>query len=145
MNTIIILCETNKKDLVLLAYIEPIAKAFGSHIYLIHVAAPDPEFVGYKAGPQHERDWLAETLRHEHRFLQELAQSLRGKGIDASALLLRGETALTILDETKRLHADMLVIKAHHHGLFQKMVTGSIDDAIIHRAHCPVLLVPVAS
>ena len=39
-----------------------IATSFSAKLWLIHVAAPDPEFVGYEVGPQHVRDWRAETI-----------------------------------------------------------------------------------
>ena len=43
------------------------ARAFGDTLHLIHVAAPDPDFVGYSAGPPVVRDQLAEHYHHEHR------------------------------------------------------------------------------
>ena len=50
------------------------AKAFGAKVWLMHVAAPDPDFVGYEVGPQYIRDGRAEELREEHRMLQACAK-----------------------------------------------------------------------
>ena len=41
------------------------AKAFDSKIWLLHVAAPEPEFIGFGVGPQYIRDTRAEELRKE--------------------------------------------------------------------------------
>ena len=36
-----------------------VAKAFSAHLYIIHVAAPNPDFVGYEVRPKCERDAVA--------------------------------------------------------------------------------------
>ena len=38
------------------------AKGFGSKIWLVHVAAPDPDFVGFGTGPKYVRDQRADEL-----------------------------------------------------------------------------------
>ena len=35
------------------------ARAFEAHLWLVHVAAPEPGFVGYDGGPQSVRDNVA--------------------------------------------------------------------------------------
>ena len=40
-----------------------LAEACGAKLWLLHVAAPDPDFVGYEPGPQYIRDIRAETLK----------------------------------------------------------------------------------
>lgn len=53
-----------------------IAQCCDSKLWLIHIAAPEPDFVGYDTGPQSKRDWRAKTLREEHRYLQAQAIKL---------------------------------------------------------------------
>ena len=50
-------------------------------VFVLHVAAPDPDFVGYEAGPQSVRDQRANELREEHRELEALAERLTGGSI----------------------------------------------------------------
>jgi len=145
MKTIIIFCEVNDQDDVLVAQVMPLAKVFGSQLYLIHVAAPEPDFIGYEPGPQHERDWRAGVLHNEHRLLQERAVALRELGIDTTALLLQGETVPMILTEAKRLNADLLVVGNHHHGIFHRVLSGSVSDGLTQQVDCPLLLVPIKS
>ena len=45
------------------------AKAFGSRIILLHISEPEPDFVGYEAGPQAVRATVARDFRTEHRDL----------------------------------------------------------------------------
>jgi nucleotide-binding universal stress UspA family protein len=61
-----------------------LAQAFSAELTLIHVAAPDPEFVGYNAGPDTVRQQRARELTKEHQTLQETAERLRQQGRDDS-------------------------------------------------------------
>ncbi len=119
-----------------------LARCFASKLWLIHIAAPDPDFVGYGTGPQCQRDWEAQTLRKEHRELQNQAQQLKQKGINATALLVRGATVETILREADKLNADMIVIGSHGHGAFYKTLVGSVSEGVIRKASCPISIVP---
>ncbi|GAB4537824.1 MAG: universal stress protein [Pleurocapsa sp.] len=119
-----------------------IAKCFTSKLWLIHIAAPDPDFVGYGTGPPSKRDWRAKTLREEHRYIQEKALELEQSGIDVTPLLIQGATVETILQEATKLNADMIVIGSHGHGALHKALVGSVSEGVIRKASCPVLIVP---
>lgn len=114
-------------------------------VVLLHVAEPDPAFVGYEAGSDGLRDQVAQEYRGEHRALQAHAASLRADGIDTTALLIRGPTAATILREAQRLPADLLVMATHGHGAVFDLVVGSISHAVLRGTTVPLLLVPVRS
>ena len=119
-----------------------IAQCFSSKLWLIHIAAPNPDFVGYGTGPQSKRDWRAKTLREEHRYIQDKALELEQNGINVTPLLLQGTTVETILQEASKLKADMIVIGSHGHGALYKALVGSVSEGIIRNASCPVLIVP---
>ncbi len=119
-----------------------IAKAFSCKLWLIHIAAPEPDFVGYDTGPQSKRDWRAKTLRQEHQDLQDKALELEQNGIDVTPLLIQGATVETILREADKLEADLIAIGSHGHGALYKTLVGSVSEGIIRKATCPVLLVP---
>jgi nucleotide-binding universal stress UspA family protein len=106
------------------------------------VAAPDPEFVGFEAGPQSVRDQRAETLRKEHRLLQELADRARRRGIETKAVLVQGPTVETILAQAHKGKADLIVTGSHGHGALYKTVLGSVSEGILRGARRPVLVVP---
>ncbi|MGF1541582.1 MAG: universal stress protein [Pleurocapsa sp.] len=119
-----------------------IARSFSGKLWLIHIAAPDPDFVGYSTGPQSKRDWRAKTLREEHRYIQDKALELEHSGIDVTPLLIQGATVETILQEATKLNADMIVIGSHGRGALYKALVGSVSEGIIRQASCPVLIVP---
>lgn len=121
-----------------------LAGAFGAELILLHVAAEDPAFVGYGAGPDTVRDDRARELRDEHRRLQELAEDLRGRGVAAKALLVEGPSVEKILDEAERLRADAIVIGSHGHTALYRVLLGSVSEGVVRKSPRPVLLVPSA-
>jgi nucleotide-binding universal stress UspA family protein len=119
-----------------------LAERFGARLWLVHVAAPDPDFAGYDAGPQTERDSRAAELRKEHRDLQARALALRDRGLDATALLVQGPTVETLVSEARRLAADMLVVGSHGRGAVGRALLGSVGAGVVRHPPCPVLVVP---
>lgn len=118
------------------------AKAFGAHLWLVHVAAPEPGFVGYDAGPQSVRDNVAKHIRERHREIQELADKVRATGTETTALLIRGSTIKALLAEAERLEADLIVLGSHGHGLMHRVLLGSVSQAVLQKSTIPVLLIP---
>ena len=120
-----------------------LAVKLAARVVLIHVAAPEPSFVTYEPGPQHERDHRAKVLRKEHRDLQAMADDLSKRGVSAEALLVQGATVEKLLEEAGRLAADMIVVGSHGHGALYHLIVGSVAEGVLRKATCPVLVVPV--
>ena len=118
------------------------ASAFGAHVWIIHVAAPEPDFVGFRTGPQYVRDHLAEQLRKEHTELQAMAARCTQEGIRAEGLLVQGPTADTIVSEAARLKADLIIMGSHGHGALFRAFVGSVSQQVLHESNVPVMVVP---
>jgi nucleotide-binding universal stress UspA family protein len=125
-----------------LAVAKNYARFLPAELWLIHVAPPDPEFVGYEPGPQYVRDRVAKEFHQEHQELQRHAAELRDAGVNATPLLVQGRTAEAILKEGERLGADLIIVGSHGHGAVYHMLVGSVTEGVLHRAKCPVLVVP---
>lgn len=119
-----------------------IAKATGSRLYILHIAAPDPDFVGYGVGPKTVRKTRARLVRGEHRRLQHMEARLRSQGVKAIALLVQGPTVEKIVREAKRLKVGMVVVGSHGHGALRKLLVGSVAEGVLRGSPCPVLVVP---
>lgn len=119
-----------------------LARAFDAELCLLHVAAPDPEFVGYEAGPESVRDQVADELRDERRSLEELASGLREAGIRVRSRFVRGATVDAILDEADREEVDWIALGSHGHGGLLRTLLGSVSEGVLHRARRPLLIVP---
>jgi len=119
-----------------------IAKAFSARIILLHVAAPEPEFIGYEPGPQTVRDTVARELATEHKLLHEMDHRLEAKGLSVTSLVIQGYPVEKILEEANKLHADLIVMGSHGHGALRNLLVGSVTEGVMRRSRCPVLVVP---
>jgi nucleotide-binding universal stress UspA family protein len=141
-NTILACIDFSGLERRVLAAGGALARAFGGELHLLHVAEPDPAFVGYGAGPETVRDRVATTIREEHRRVEALAEELSQEGVRAHGHLLRGPFADTILHEAERLGAQTIVIGAHTHGRIHALFVGSVAAQVLRGANVPVLVVP---
>ncbi|NOR45926.1 MAG: universal stress protein [Candidatus Delongbacteria bacterium] len=119
-----------------------LAKVFSCKLWLLHVAAPEPDFVGYTIGPKEERDWRALTLHNEHKYIQEKALFLEKEGIQVTPLLVQGVTVDTILKKIDKFDIDMVVMGTHGHGALYSLVAGSVSNGVVQESKVPVMLVP---
>jgi nucleotide-binding universal stress UspA family protein len=111
-------------------------------IFLLHVAEPDPDFVGFEAGPEEVRDQVAREFHQEHEQIQSLAGRLRDKGHRVTALLVQGPTIETILNEAEKVGAEVIVVGSHGRGKLFDLVVGSVSAGVIRKSPVPVLVVP---
>lgn len=125
-----------------LAALGRIGAATPAKVFLVHVAPPEPDFVGYGTGPDVVRGQVAVELRTQHQHLQRLAGELRAGGVETTALLLQGATVDTLIAEAGKLEADLIVLGSHGHGAVYDFLVGSVAEGVVRRSKVPVLLVP---
>ncbi len=126
-----------------LAVAKRAAETTRSSLVLLHVAEPNPAFVGYEAGPGVVREQVAHEYREQHQVLHSHAETLRTDGIQTTALLIQGQTALCILKEAERLGADLIIMGTHGHGAMFELIVGSVAHAVVRDSRIPILLVPL--
>lgn len=119
-----------------------LARALDAELVVLHVAAPDPDFVGFSAGPQSVRDQVADKLREQHRELGERVAELVAAGTRARPLMVQAPAGDAILEHAERLGAELVVIGSHGHGKLRKLLAGSVADRVIRGARVPVVVVP---
>jgi nucleotide-binding universal stress UspA family protein len=127
----------------ILAAVERVAAAVPeSRIWLLHVAEPDPSFVGYEAGPAVVRDQVAAEYRQERQRLQAYADDLKRSGREVSALVVQGAIAETILAEADALAVQLIVMGSHGYGTLTELIVGGVSKVVLRKAACPVLIIP---
>lgn len=129
----------------ILTHTHKLTRSLSGQLYLLHVADPEPDFIGLDVGPQSVRDSLSNEYHQEHKDLQEIARELRGNGVNTTALLIQGPTIETILKESQKLGVDMIVMGSHGHGAIHDLLVGSVSKGVLHKASCPVFIVPTHS
>ena len=121
---------------------QEMATVLSAKLWLIHVAQPEPDFVGYDIGPQSVRDYVAKRFHSEHSQIQAIAEKLRQQGIETTALLIQGATVETLIKEAKKLQAEMIIMGSHGRNPISEMFLGSVSKGVISQSNCPILIVP---
>lgn len=142
MDTILVAIDFSEVTTKMIQWTLDLAKRYSSKVFVLHVAAPEPDFVSYSVGPLHERKWRAEHLRQEHRRLEEIQHQFQEAGVECTALMIQGPTAEKLLQETERLGANVLVMGSHGHGAMYNLLVGSVMEAVLRKTPVPVLVVP---
>ena len=127
----------------ILATARRLANALDLSIVLIHVAQAEGDFIGYEVGPQYIRDHVAEELWDQHEALERLQKHLAADGIEAVAMLVPGDPSGKLPEEIDRLRPEMVVMGSHGHGALYHLLAGSVCQAVLNHAACPVLVVPI--
>lgn len=143
IHNILVALDLKEPSEKLLQYAGEIAKKFDSKLWLVHIAAPDPDFVGYEPGPQYVRDFRAEELKEEHQQLQAMAREFENNVINAEGLLIEGATSEMIAEECQKLNIDLICMYHHKHPWWQELFESHTDFHVIDKVKVPVLTVPV--
>ncbi len=116
-------------------------------VALLHVAPPNPDFVGYESDPKALRDQWAKTFHREHQQLIDCAETLTGErsGAEILPLVVQGVTGEKILQHAESLEASIILMGTHGHGGLYHLLTGSTSQYVLHHTDIPVLLVPAKS
>jgi len=120
-----------------------IAQGKDIELVLLHVAPPNPDYLGFKSFNKNERHELADLLHSEHTQLQALAHHLSDRNIHAKSIIVQGDTVKTIVHEAKKTHADMIVMGSHGYSGLSRIILGSVSEGVLRQATIPVLIVPI--
>jgi nucleotide-binding universal stress UspA family protein len=142
MKTLLVCVDFSDVTDAVLAQAQTLATAFDERIVLLHVASPEPEFVGFSPGPESVRQVVAEDMWAEHRKSQDLKDTLSAQGLAVEAITVQGDIAESILAHSERLSADMIVLGSHGHGALHNLLMGSVCEQVLRKATCPVVVVP---
>lgn len=142
MQTLIMAVDLSDVSRRMLDYVRRLPVDPTRKVFVIHIAEPDPDFVGWEAGPEVVRGQMAEQFQRQRREVEALAGELRAADIDAAGLVVQGPTVATILDEVERRNADLVIVGSHGHGAAYDLVVGSVSAGVIRKANVPVLVIP---
>jgi nucleotide-binding universal stress UspA family protein len=131
----------------LLQEAERYGRALSAIVDVVHVAEPDPDFVGYIKSDSFQRqtrDAKAQAFRAEHHNTQAISEQLQERGVCVGqTLMVQGPVLETILEHVSRLGANLLILGSHHHSALYRVWYGDIAVEAAKNAPCSVLVVPV--
>ncbi len=158
MKKILVAVDFSKSTEQVVAQAGKLAKGLGAKAWVIHVTSDQLQAAAYEYSPGYDfpagfinppigdiemaRELCANEYKREHEALLNLSGKLRQSGVEAQAMLLKGDAAELILEQAENLDVDMVVMGSHGHGLLRKILIGSVTEAVLHKALCNVLIVP---
>jgi nucleotide-binding universal stress UspA family protein len=58
-----------------------------------------------------------------------------------SSSIIMDEPGAAIVSEAKTWNADLVIVGSHGHGIFGRVLLGSVSDYVVHHAPCSVMVV----
>ena len=124
-----------------LAYAAALGRWYGAQLTVLHVV---PTFEAMQV-----RGDLVEPIRvvtpmPREQVLEEMSRSLNLAALSplATPIAESGDPQATIIDQALSKKADLIVMGTHGRRGFKRLLLGSVTEAVLREAPCPVLTVP---
>lgn len=82
---------------------------------------------------------VTNDIKAAHQYLEKIATALPGK---IETAVLRGGVVDTLVDAVENWNITDVVMASHGHTGLMRVIVGSVADALIHRLHCPIIVIP---
>lgn len=107
-------------------------------VIFVHVTVPPAEFA---AAPQ-SAEGLPYSLPSQHDPGAGELDQVRptAEKVPYSHELLAGDPAEQVVALASRAEVDLIVMGSHGHTALARLLLGSVAEAVVRRAHCPVLI-----
>ena len=118
-----------------------LARENGGRLTLLHVCEvlpySTPSLSMYVPSPEESGDLIAAA----RRGLDAAKERCAAAGVAAEAAWVTGAPASEIVRFAAARDADVIVVGSHGGSGFRRLVLGSVADAVVRNADCPVLMV----
>ena len=121
-----------------LEYAAVVAQQAKASLMLLHVLEPVSYGLDFTLGHSRTREQVRETWT---KRLEELAASLRVRQVQVESQLRGGLPSDSILDSARTLPCDFIVMGTHGRRGISHAFSGSVAEAVLRKALCPVLTV----
>jgi nucleotide-binding universal stress UspA family protein len=127
----------------ILAYAISLGKAWGAELTVIHVIDPGRGVPGGRV-KEKEREREEEAKREaEVLVLNTIDPLIRKQGINIKKEVIEESDTVekAIIDYAKKNNIDVIVIGTKGMTAVEEYFFGSVANAVIHHAHCPVFAI----
>jgi nucleotide-binding universal stress UspA family protein len=119
-----------------------IARREGAALHLVTVIAPLATLAS-EAGTLAHDDAIEQALHdgfQQHLDQQADAVRRRAPGVPVTCSVLDGDIAGMLAEYARAEDIDLIVMTTHGWGGLKRLWLGSLAEALVHRVHCPTLL-----
>ena len=119
-----------------------LAQRTDSELHVVHVGLVPSFLMSDPATRTYDRRLYEEIEEESRELLRKMSWRVKvAGGTVAGAHLRMGEVDLEIVGLAKKLEAGLIVMGCRGHRGIRRAIAGSISDAVIRHAPCPVLVV----
>jgi nucleotide-binding universal stress UspA family protein len=119
-----------------------IAENTDSELHVVHVGVVPIFLVSYPGTLGYDRKLYEQIEEESRERLRKLSWGVKAAGGTVAVAHLRmGVVALEIVALARELGVGLIVMGCRGHRGIRRAIEGSISDAVIRRAPCPVLVV----
>lgn len=119
-----------------------LAQKTDSELHVVHVGLVPSFLMSDPATRTYDRSLYEEMEEESRELLRKLSWRVKVAGGTVAGTHLRmGEVDLEIVGLAKELEAGLIVMGCRGHRGIRRAIEGSISDAVIRHAPCPVLVV----
>jgi nucleotide-binding universal stress UspA family protein len=124
-----------------LAHAAAFARWYDAHLAVLHVV---PTFESMQVRGDLGDPVRVVTPMPQEQVLSEMIRSLNLAALSARATPIAeaGDPQATIIDQAVSKKADLIVMGTHGRRGFKRLLLGSVTEAVLREAPCPVLTVP---
>ena len=142
MNKIIVAVDLSDVATVALDQTVSFARAFKSHVLILHVEVPVPTYIGNEiVQPVLPAD-NEEEMTLIKKDLSSMVDYLNQRGVECEYELMKGPIVETIIEKAGGYNADLIILGAHNHGFLYRAFIGSVCSGVVKHSPCPVLIIP---
>jgi manganese transport protein len=132
---ILVTLDHSELDRIALGHAGSLARAHGATLFLLHIEeGVTSQVYGNEAATA--------EVEEGRKYFEDLVEAVRSNGIAAELLIVHGKSPKeTIIQESKRLNPDLLVMGAHGHKGLKDIIFGATINEVRHAVGVPVLIV----
>jgi nucleotide-binding universal stress UspA family protein len=125
-----------------LPFARTFATHFGSQVLLLSVPeVPETRLFGAMGQAVEALRARAET--RVSQYLENITTTFAQQGLETHSLVTGSGPARTIVSVSEAESVDLIMLATHGMGSRDRLLVGSVADRVVHRARCPVFLVPI--
>lgn len=136
------------------AAVDSVIKQFRStdtEVHLLHVVETlhlAPVYIGMGVGPSVPADFagiIEQWLDKAEDLVTQNAKRLEAAGFSVATSVKEGDAKKEILDFAEQWQPDLIVVGSHGRRGFDRLLLGSVSEAVARHAHCSVQIVRPAA
>ncbi len=124
-------------------YARSLARRTKSSVILISVVDLPPELAAYYSLPAMDHERESGPIAERQQYLLRLAEKFEGIPVRTEVRI--GDPAEQVINLVEEQTNPMLVLASHARSGAGRAILGSVAFSIVHRVHCPVLILPTSS